>query len=231
MVNINASSTSTGALGVGAVGVGTTLGTITAGSSLDNVIITTTTGELNVGAITATGASLVSYSVTTGANTAANNYGQLNVGPGSIASYSINAGASTAANEYGALTAGSITAMSITTGNGGGSHTFNSLAGVGSIGSLTVDADDNVTFTTGATGATSVGNINVDVLAGAAVALGTFGAAGGTLSDITVTGAGTFSIASGAVLTVGNVDTSAMTGGTATVTLSNSTRNGQLLCI
>jgi hypothetical protein len=220
LVDYNVTGTSSGAVNVGVTNVGTALKTVN---------LTAATGEMNVGdiiAVSMSPAALTSYTINYGINTAANDFGSIDVGSvslGSIGTYSVTAGASTQANTYGAVIAGSVNAMNITTGNGGGSHTFADMSAIGSIGSLTIDADDNVTFTTGATGTTSVGSINVDVLAGAMVILGTFGAVGGTIGNITVTGAGHFEMKSGEVLTIGTVDTSAMIGGTSSIALNNDT--------
>ena len=65
------------------------------------------------------------------------------------------------------------------------------MAGItGAIGNVVIDADDTVTFSTGATNATSIGNITVTGLDnGTSVDFGTWGAAGSTIGDITWKGA------------------------------------------
>jgi len=56
--------------------------------------------------------------------------------------------------------------------------------------------------------------------------LGTMGATGSTIGNITVSGIGTFTMTAGAAVSVGDVDTSGVTSGTSTITLSDSTTIG-----
>jgi hypothetical protein len=96
------------------------------------------------------------------------------------------------------------------------------------MGTLTVvgSSTGNVTFTTGATAATSIGNISSTQSAANVVNLGTLGATGGSIGNVTIAGAGTsFTMATGAVLNIGDVSASGYTGAT-NVTLSNTTAIG-----
>jgi S-layer protein len=211
-------------------------GTVTAGAALKTVSFTnSSTGTLTIGNIT-TGtpvAALTSYTVrNTGVNAAANTLGGIDVGSvstGSIATYSVtdtNTGTGQA-NTYGTIVAGSISSMTIDAADAGGSHTWTTLADVGSIGALSITTSDAVVFTTGATGATSIGNITATFSGTSASAnLGTMGATGGTVGNITATGAGDLAITAGASLSVGTVDTSGITAGTSTIVLSDSTLVG-----
>jgi Ca2+-binding RTX toxin-like protein len=118
--------------------------------------------------------------------------------------------------------------MTITTGNGGGGLTFDTLAAVTTLGAVVIDTDDTITFTIGATGATSVGSITVTGLA-SDVNLGTWGAAGATtIGDVTFKGSsstGTDLTIPG-VLSVGAISTAAATAGTYTITLNDNTLIG-----
>ena len=195
----------------------------------------TSTGNFVVGNITATaGTGTPSLDIdidSTGVAGAANTIGAIDLGTtGSITELNYNRGAINQNDTVGTITAVNLNALNITTKNGGGDLTFNSMAGItGAIGNVVIDADDTVTFSTGATNATSIGNITVTGLdTGTSVDFGTWGAAGSTIGDITWKGAyaAGADLTTGAALTVGAVDTSAVTAGTVTVVLSNTTAIG-----
>jgi len=212
-----------------------TTGTATLGTAAKTLSFTnSSTGELVIGAITATGtgaagSALTSFGFTnTGVNGAANTIAALNLNTGgSIGTYTYTDSASAQANTIAAITAGTISAMTITaSADSAGSHTWATLANVGSIGNISVTTADTVAFTTGATAATSIGNITAAMSGTSAVVnLGTMGASG-TMGDITVTGAGAFSMTAGAVLSVGTVSTAGVTSGTQTITLDAGTLIG-----
>jgi hypothetical protein len=122
--------------------------------------------------------------------------------------------------------------LTVKTGAGGNATgvAFADMSNItGAIGDVTIDADDTVTFTTGATAATSIGNI---VLKGkdasTGINMGTWGAAASTVGNITWSG--TFDanpdLTVGAALSVGAVSTAAVLAGTVTVVLSDSTTIG-----
>tara|TARA_B100000700_G_scaffold275492_1_gene321364 strand:+ start:13588 stop:20043 length:6456 start_codon:yes stop_codon:yes gene_type:complete len=221
----------------GTVGSTLDVGATTASNALTSVVLNNTgTGNSTIAAIDASaGTPLTSTSFDinwTGANaTAANTLGNITVqNTGTITDFDVNRGAGTQADTIGNLVAKDLTKMTIVTKNGGGSLTFNDMSGVvGAIGDVTLDIDDTVTFSTGATGATSIGNITVTGLDnGTDANFGTWGATGSTIGNITFKGSyNTGSdLTTGAALSVGTVDTSAVVAGTIAVVLSNSTTIG-----
>ena len=216
----------------------TTTGAATLANALTSIDLdNSSTGNLVVGAITANaGTAATSLAVdidltgtsTTGANTIA----ALDIAAdGVITDYNWNSGAINQANTVAAITAKSINAFTVKTGAGGNANalTFATMANVGSFGDVTIDSDDPVTFTTGATAATSIGNV---VLKGkdtsSEVNMGTWGTTNATVGNITWSGS--FSANSdltvGAALSVGAVSTAAVAAGTITVVLNDSTTIG-----
>jgi len=215
-------------------------GATTASTALKTIDLnSTSTGGNTIGAVTATagtGATSVAVDIDwTGVNGAANTMGALDVGAGgTISSYDYLASANNQTNTVAAITADTISSMAINVGNGGGTHTWASLAAVdNAIGNVSITAGDNVTFSTGATDAKSIGNITLTATNTTDIAMGVWGDAGwngtsGTVGDITISGShgtGTTITIDGA-LSVGAVSTAGVTVGTVTVVLDDQTLIG-----
>ena len=151
---------------------------------------------------------------------------------GAVGNVSISSrGATTiadAANEVfinDALTVGNI---SLVVTAAAGSINIGEIEEATTIGNLDITGTGNVTFD-GAPAATSIGNITASVASGKTVDLndGSFGAATGVMGTTTVTGAGAFTLAVGAVTTLGNIDLTGMTStSSSNIALSNTTAIG-----
>jgi fibronectin-binding autotransporter adhesin len=127
----------------------------------------------------------------------------------------------------GAVTALTVGDVAITTDTTNGTATvalnLSAVAGADSaIGNITVTAEDNVTFTGGLGNVDSLGNITIDAAAGATVAMNTIGGALTEVGNLTLSGAGTISMATGAVASLGTLDATGVSG-SVTLTLNNST--------
>jgi len=183
-----------------------TVGTVTV-ESIDNISLTTT----------ADGTSL-----TVDAFVVNRNIGAISIDAGD--NVVITGGFDTSAT--GTVGGVTITASDdVTIGADAGANGFTDAITIGDI-SITVSGGTTTIY--GAEEATTIGNITVDS-SGTAVVLGdadqVMGAAGGTIGAVTVEGDGTFSLVTGDVLSVGDIDLSALTGDS-TVTLSENTAIG-----